>query len=543
MTDSAATLTSSKPCTSKNLLGFAVASFIALTSGNLFADDLSAEVNRSENSGIDHSTPPPLPQQEALRSYPIQNPQLTPQLPVVQSATDIMSSGPLLMLFQQAIANDPSYRAAFARGEADAEAYVLERAFLLPRVDISADITSSQDTIISNPFGGGGTVDSYGSNSFTLQVFQPIFHWEMLAHLRRGEARTEAARVQQQQAKQNLTQRLINAYLDWQLTRVSVQLAETNLTAIREQLNDNKVRYEVGSIAITGLKEAQARFDLARADVIDSEQALLNARLRLEQITGAPVPANAFIEPRFKAQPPTPNDLEPWVNAAVVNNLNVGLAALNETIAEENIVFAQQDHFPEINLVGSYNERDSNSNFGSEAENKQLSLRFSLPLFRGGATLANTRAARQNYLAATADLDFAQRQANSQTQTAFYTVQSAVNRIAALELAIDSSEASLQAVQDGFNVGSRTSAEVLDSRTQLISNQQRLIAARYDYLRAMTELATSIGKLDQNLVMWVDYQLHDQTRRRYLRDLPVMPDMLPSTPVSATPTNMGIQPN
>lgn len=482
-------------------------------------------------------------------------PTATPILPTTQVKPGTDSSakqGTLSMLYQQALNNDPSYRAAFARGEADAEAYVLERAFLLPRVDVTADITASEDTIISNPFGGGGSIDSYGSNTFTVQLVQPIFHWEMLAHLRRGEVRTEAARVQQLQALQNLTQRLINTYLDLQLARVSVQLAETNLAAIREQLSDNQVRYDVGAIAITGLKEAQSRFDLARADVIDSQQALLNARLRLEQITGSPAPQHGFLEPRFKPRGPMPNDLSVWSNTAIVNNLSVGLAALNETIAEENIAFARQDHFPEINLVGSYTERDSNSNFGSEAENQQIGLRFSLPLFRGGATLANVRAARQNYIAANADLDFAQRQANIQSQTAFYAVQSAINRISALELAIDSSEASLQAVQDGFNVGSRTTAEVLDSRTLLISNQQRLIAARYDYLRAMAELAVSIGKLDQTLLLWIDEQLSDASRRRFIRDLPpapemislpVAPQMLPTTSPALIPVTNGSAPN
>lgn len=421
----------------------------------------------------------------------------------------VTNTGTLQMLFSHAQTYDAGFRAAAARSAANSEAYTLERAFLLPRVDLSAELGYSRDRIISNPFGGSGT-DSYSTTSYALQVVQPVFHWEILSHLRRGEAQTQAAQIQLAQAEQALLQRLINAYLDTQLTQVSVELAQTNVRAIQEQLDDNKTRFEVGTIAITGLKEAQSRFDLARADLIDSEQAQRTSQLLLNQITGLPTPKQPLITPRFGATMPKPAELDAWTQQAVQNNLNVGLAALQASVADENIIFAEQDHYPEINLIGTYTQRDSRSSFGSETENQQLRLQFSLPLFRGGATMANVRAARQNYLAASADLEHAQRQAKLQAQTAYYAVQSAISRIRALTQAVDSANASFKAVQDGFELGSRTSAEVLDTQTAALSTQQRLIAARYDYLRAVTDLAASTGQLNLEHLAWLDRMLGQQ---------------------------------
>ncbi len=61
---------------------------------------------------------------------------------------------------------------------------------------------------------------------------------------------------------------------------------------------------------------------------------------------------------------------------------------------------------------------------------------------------------------------------------------------------MDSSQTSLKATEAGYEVGTRTSVDVLDQRRQLVAAQTQYLQARYTYLTNVVTLKQAAGTLD-----------------------------------------------
>jgi outer membrane protein len=80
---------------------------------------------------------------------------------------------------------------------------------------------------------------------------------------------------------------------------------------------------------------------------------------------------------------------------------------------------------------------------------------------------------------------------------AYLGVISEMARVAALKQAVESSETSLKATEAGYEVGTRTSVDVLDQRRQLVANQTTYLNSRYVYLTNVVTLRQAAGMLDE----------------------------------------------
>jgi outer membrane protein len=81
------------------------------------------------------------------------------------------------------------------------------------------------------------------------------------------------------------------------------------------------------------------------------------------------------------------------------------------------------------------------------------------------------------------------------TRTAFFSVQSGVGQVKALEAAEASSQSALDANKLGYQVGVRINIDVLNSQSQLFDTKAKLAKARYDVLLGGLKLRQANGSL------------------------------------------------
>ncbi|MDH3804128.1 MAG: TolC family protein, partial [Gammaproteobacteria bacterium] len=87
------------------------------------------------------------------------------------------------------------------------------------------------------------------------------------------------------------------------------------------------------------------------------------------------------------------------------------------------------------------------------------------------------------------------RETERQTRDAYLGVLSEMSRVEALEQAVKSSRTALEATQAGFDVGTRTIVDVLDSQFALYRAITNFYQARYDYLMNVLRLKQAAGNL------------------------------------------------
>ncbi len=92
-------------------------------------------------------------------------------------------------------------------------------------------------------------------------------------------------------------------------------------------------------------------------------------------------------------------------------------------------------------------------------------------------------------------LEGAIRRAERDTRDAYLGVIAERARVTALQQSVKSNQTALEATEAGFEVGTRTTVDVLDARRRLFEAQRDYARSRYDYLINLVRLKSAAGVL------------------------------------------------
>lgn len=400
----------------------------------------------------------------------------------------------LMSVYRDALQNDARFAAAKAQREAGQEKTIQGRAGILPGIGMSASTTWNDNTY-------SGVDRSFNSNAYGAELRQPVFNRAVWTQYEQGQLQTALANTQFEQARQDLIIRVSEAYF----AVLNAQDATTALRSLREaatqQLELAKKSFEVGTVTVTDVHEAQSRFDLASAQLIAAENALEVARQQLAQITGQAPEGVAGLRAGVELGRPQPDDMRQWVSAAEADGLGVQAQQIATRIADREVTRNESGHLPTLDVVARYNQSDAGgSNFGSgRSENtlRTIGLELNVPIYQGGVVSSRTREAAALLTKAEADLDDARRSSALAARQAYLGVTSGLAQVKALEAAEVSSRSALEANRLGYEVGVRINIDVLNAQSQLADTQQQLAKARYDTLIAQLRLSAAAGALNE----------------------------------------------
>ena len=126
-----------------------------------------------------------------------------------------------------------------------------------------------------------------------------------------------------------------------------------------------------------------------------------------------------------------------------------------------------------------------------------ISVQFSVPIYSGGAIRSASREAVWQRRAALERLERTAREVERQTRDSYLGVISEIARVKALRQSLKSSRTALQATEAGFEVGTRTTVDVLDARRQLFLAETNYARSRYDYILNVLLLKEAAGTLNE----------------------------------------------
>ncbi len=278
--------------------------------------------------------------------------------------------------------------------------------------------------------------------------------------------------------------------------------------AIARQLEQAKQRFDVGLIAITDVQESQAAYDQSIASEIQAKRELATARELLREITGEYTPTLSAPGDEFPLLSPAPAEEGAWIDLAMDQNLALVSSRFDEEIARDEISFRKTGHYPTLDLVANYDTSDTdisnvrvagvlspNPNFPTGNTRDTISVQFSVPLFEGGRTTSRVREAVYLHRASREQLQRVARETERATRDAYLGVLSEISRVNALAQAVQSSRTALEATQAGFEVGTRTIVDVLNSQRSLYIAITNYYQSRYTYIGNVLSLKLAAGTL------------------------------------------------
>lgn len=427
----------------------------------------------------------------------------------------------LVEVYQRALQNDPQLREAEATRLASLEAKPQAISALLPQLSATGSWSrdkqsgeQNQVQQITDPasptgfselrFNSDGTSITHSRN-YGLQLRQSIFSWTNWVALKRADSQVAQAEADYQSARQDLVTRVAQRYFDVLAAQDDLDAQQAASSAIQHQLEQAEQRYNVGLIAITDVKEARAAHDSAVADVIAAKRALASAQEALREITGDSFTNLARPVESMALTLPEPANEDRWVQKALEQNLSLISSRLAADIARQDINTARGGHAPTIDFVASGGKSISDGDMtyslggtgGSTMDQnyRTIGVQITFPLYAGGGTNSRVREAVYRHRASRERLERVARETERNTRDAYLGVLSEISRVKALKQALESNLTALQATEAGYEAGTRTAVDVLQSRRLLIQAQTNYARSRYDYILNVLKLQSEAGIL------------------------------------------------
>ena len=412
------------------------------------------------------------------------------------ASTGTLAAEDLLAVARAALANDAQFQSARAQREATSEKLPQARAGLLPSLTLNGT-TQWNDVEISKPVDRS---TQYNSHNFGFQLTQPLFRWANWVQFEQGKLQVAAADAQLAQARQDTLLRAAQAYFDLLYAQDVLTSIVAQKTAASEQLELARKSFEVGTVTITDVHEAQSRFDLATAQEIAARSDIEVKRHALAVITGRAPDALRGLRSEVAFTLPEPARMEEWVDRAQTESLTVLAQLANQEIANREIERQRAGHYPTVDLVATYGQNKTVITFAGAPLNNEsttgtVGVQVSVPLFQGLGQESRVRESAHLLDRARAEVDFARRNAAQQARQAWLGVANGIAQTAALRAAQVSSQSSLDANKLGYEVGVRINIDVLNAQQQLYVTRRDLARARYDTLLAQLRLKAAAGQL------------------------------------------------
>jgi len=437
----------------------------------------------------------------------------------------------LLQVFRDAQSNDAQFASARAQLLATREKLPQARAGLLPQVIGTAGANRTRlDQTASLPPVQAPTVNGvrfFNSNSWALQLTQPLFRWDRWETYKQGELASLAGEVSFEQAQLDLITRTSQAYFDVLTAQDNLYLAGAQKKAIAEQLAQAKRNFEVGTATITDANDAQARYDLAVSTEIAAQSQLEITRATLQQITGKPVDELLGLRPESAIPGPMPADVNAWASQAEQSNPQVGLAGYNLESAQREYNKARAAHLPSVDMVASYGYTDQTGSatqvVATHFNAAQIGVQLSVPIYAGGQIQSRVRETQALADKAASDLEFARRTAAQVARQSYSGVSNGLAQVKALEAAEHSAQSAVESNQLGYEVGVRINIDVLNAEAQLYQTRANLAKARYDTIMNGLRLKASTGVLNEDDVVQINTLLTAAPGSMY--QLPAQPKL------------------
>jgi outer membrane protein len=408
--------------------------------------------------------------------------------------SQIVSAQNLVEIYSLALENDAELQIAESDYLAAIQAVPFARSANKPQISLNASAAASEIDDSENDR------NSENSTGYSLNLTQSLYDNVVTGNINAAEANSAAQLARVQAARQNLILRVAQTYFGILAAQDNVDFTYAERKAIARQLEQAEKRFEVGLIAITDVHEAQARFDTSDAQAILAENILDNAYQALVVITGDDSIENlSRLGEELKLEIPQPGGADAWVKLALEFNRDLLAALQNLNAARFEREKNARLGYPTLDLVARYSDTDFNTDddFRDDSRRKDLTVGIELevPLYTGGRISSEQARAESAYASAQNTVLLQNRLATQQARTAYLDVISGISSVKAFKQALASTNIALEATQAGFEVGTRTSVDVLISVRETFRAQLEYAGSRYQFLIDNLKLRQSAGIL------------------------------------------------
>lgn len=390
----------------------------------------------------------------------------------------------LQSVIDQALTNNRDLRATVLNVERARQQYRIQRASLFPAVNASIAETRSDvppvgktDVFTAN-LGASWELDLFGRvRSLNRAALQSYFA---------TKANSDAARI-------SLVSAVASAWLNLAADQEQLKLSRDTLTSREQSLSIVQKRFDLGTSDQLTLRQTQILAETARSDVATLQASVQQDLNALRLLVGADVSPDLL--PATFPESAVLSDLPVGLPSQVLlKRPDVQAAEYTLKAANANIGAARAAFFPAISLTGSVGKASADlDHLFDGTDTWTFSPSISVPIFAGGANIANLRGSKASRDIALAQYEGAIQSAFRDVSDQLATRSTIDDRLSAQTRTVQAATDSATIAQARFDRGVDSLLTLTDSQRTLYGAQQSLIATRLVRSLNLVNLYTALG--------------------------------------------------
>ena len=401
----------------------------------------------------------------------------------------------LAFFIDKAIKNNLQLNAERKNLESAKQSRNISRSEFLPNIIISGNQTSTTSTNQTNQSGSSVSDSSLDSESKTLSLEQTLFSgFKGINTFKKSELETQKANLKLKKVEQQTILDTAFAYFDFIFKSKNEEFNISNVNLFERQVEFDSARLQKGEITLTDLAQSESSLAGANANLIKAKTELLTSKTNFERVTREKTPN--FKNSSEKVVLALPNSLLSSIELSNLNNLDLLISKLNYEIAIKDLNIEKARLSPSASIKVSKTENQDFSSTIDEKDDETVKATITWPIIKGGENISSIKKSSLEKQRAQLLLEDTKNAVNSDTSNSWSKYQSSKSVLEATKAQLKAAEIANEGITLEYDSGNtRTTLEVIQSRSLLLEARIAFARAERDYIISQFELAKQIGTL------------------------------------------------
>tara|TARA_Y100000590_G_scaffold33015_1_gene36221 strand:- start:758 stop:2011 length:1254 start_codon:yes stop_codon:yes gene_type:complete len=395
----------------------------------------------------------------------------------------------LLESLQSAYLNNSKLNAERASMRASREEKREAVGEFLPSVTISG-YNSAQDNT------KGNSSDLYlEPKERSIIVEQKIFQgFSGISNLQKKRKGQELGEFKVKNAEQETLLDAAKVHTELLLNKKKLEINLINVDLLERQVETDQNRLEKGEITLTDLAQSESSLSGAKASLMAAENELVTSKANYEKIIGKK--STEDIKEVEEINLRLPESLATAYNISKTENPELQIALLEFEKSKLDVAIAASELSPSATLKYEIAEQDNISSTVQERTQQSVTATATWPLFAGGKNAFNLRKFQE--IKNQKELLYEDQKKITETEVAnaWSSYQSSKGVLDSIRSQVTAAEIANEGITLEYESGSgRTTLEVIQSRSILLSSRINLASSERNYLISQFKLLSAIGRL------------------------------------------------
>ena len=373
----------------------------------------------------------------------------------------------------------------------------ISRADYMPSLSLTGSKSFENTNKLTNQSGGNASITDVDPLTTSIKLEQSLLDYGRDISHQKNIVGLELARAKLSKKEQDVIYSAIETFTGLILAREKLEINRRNLNLLVRQVETDKVRLDRGKITITDLSQSESSLAGAQAQFTQASNDLLISILNYENIVGNSPDPNK-LKKNSKAIANIPSSLENAIELSKKNNPDIKIAELDLIQSKKDLAISEADLKPtaSLSLERSYSE-DLSATY-DEKEKDVLKATISWPFYSGGKKRSTINKNSNLTYRKRLLLEDAVKTNDTKVASAWSSLESSKSFLNSVKAQVRAAKIANEGISAEYERGSRTTLDVIQSNSLLLTAQISLANSQRNYLMAQYNLLKSVGLLNSD---------------------------------------------